>query len=62
MLDMLKTKQTFIITVICPYQRCQNEMTLKSNSFVQENEISVKCDKCKRLFIAKNNFGGYGGV
>lgn len=58
--DMLETKQCFKITVVCPF--CGIEMLLKSDTFVHENLVYVECGKCNKTFVAKNKFGGVGGV
>lgn len=58
--DMLETKCTFKITVICPF--CSVEMKLKSNTFVHENLVNVECPECKQVFLAENKFGGAGGA
>lgn len=57
--DMLETKCTFKITVICPY--CSVEMTLSSITFIYENLVNVECPECKNKFLAQNKFGGVGG-
>lgn len=57
--NMLETKCTFKITVICPF--CSVEMKLESNLFNHENLVSVQCRNCKQMFLAQNKFGGVGG-
>lgn len=57
--NMLETKCTFKITVICPY--CSVEMTLPSTTFIHENLVNIQCQKCFNGFTAKNKFGGVGG-
>lgn len=58
--NMLETKCTFKITVICPYCNC--EIRLESNLFVHENLVNVECPECKQDILCQNNYGGVGGV
>lgn len=56
LLDMLKTKCSFIITVACV--NCKHNFKLPSNSFNNSDIIEVECPKCKVNFLAKNVNGG----
>ena len=60
MLDMTKTKCSFIISVQCP-EECGHIFKLPSNTFLHSDIVQVECPECKVKFFAKNINGGVNG-